>query len=53
MLRQHLVFALFIYFDKNKTIFIHSNRYITSDTNIAKNVKGESANKLTAPKLIA
>jgi len=27
--------------------------YITLDTNIAKNVKDESANKLTAPKLIA
>jgi len=38
---------------QNKTISIHSNRYSTSDTNIAKNVNSESANKLTAPKLIA
>ena len=33
-------------------IFIHSNRDITS-FNTAKNVKNESANKLTASKLIA
>jgi len=33
-------------------IFIHSNREITS-FNTAKNVKDESANKLTASKLIA
>jgi len=33
-------------------IFIHSNRKITS-FNTAKNVKDESANKLTASKLIA
>jgi len=33
-------------------IFIHSNREITS-FNITKNVKDESANKLTASKLIA
>jgi len=33
-------------------IFIHSNRDITS-FNTAKNVKDESANKLTASKLIA
>jgi len=35
---------------------IHSLKlieYITSDTNIVKHVNGESANKLTAPKLIA
>ena len=33
-------------------LFIHSNREITS-FNIAKNVKDESANKLTTSKLIA
>ena len=33
-------------------IFIHSNREITL-FNTAKNVKDESANKLTTPKLIA
>jgi len=42
----------FFFVDKNKTIFIHSNRWITSNTNIAKNIKGEFANKLTTPKLI-
>jgi hypothetical protein len=41
------------FFDKNKTLFIHSNWLSTSDTNTAKNVKGESANKLTTLKLIA
>jgi len=40
------------FFDKNKMIFIHSNREITS-FNTAKNVKDESAYKLTASKLIA
>ena len=36
--------------------FIHIDiliEYITSHTNIAKNLKGESLNKLTTPKLIA
>ena len=41
-----------LFFDKNKMIFIHSNREITS-FNTAKNVKDESANKLTTSKLIA
>jgi len=36
---------------KNKMIFFHSNREITS-FNTAKNVKDESANKLTSSKLI-
>jgi len=40
------------FFDKNKMIFIHSNREITS-FNTTKNVKDESANKLTTSKLIA
>jgi len=40
------------FFEKNKMIFIHSNRDITS-FNTAKNVKDESANKLTSSKLIA
>jgi len=40
------------FFDKNKMIFIHSNREITS-FNTAKNVKDESANILTTSKLIA
>jgi len=40
------------FFDKNKMIFIHSNREITS-FNTAKNVQDESANKLTTSKLIA
>ena len=39
-------------FDKNKIIFIHSNREIISFNN-AKNVKDESTNKLTTSKLIA
>jgi len=46
----------FFFFDKNKTIFIHSNwEYIIYNNMfiIVKNVKGESANKLTTPKLIA
>jgi hypothetical protein len=43
---------IFIFFYKNKTIFIHSNRWITL-FNTAKNVKDESANKLTASELIA
>jgi len=38
--------------DNNKMIFIHSNRKITS-FNTVKNVKDESANKLTVSKLIA
>jgi len=42
----------FIYIDKNKTIFIHLNRWITS-FNTVKNVKDEYANKLTTSKLIA
>jgi len=42
----------FISFEKKKMIFIHSNREITS-FNTAKNVKDESANKLTTSKLIA
>jgi len=41
-----------LFFDKNKMIFIYSNREITS-FNTAKNVKDEFANKLTTPKLIA
>jgi len=41
-----------LFFDKNKMIFIHSNREITS-FNTAKNVNDESANKLTTSKLIA
>jgi len=44
--------ASLFFFDKNKMIFIHSNRDITS-FNTAKNVKEESANKLTTSKLIA
>ena len=40
------------FFDKIKTMFIHSNRWITSFST-AKNVKDESVNKLTASKLIA
>jgi len=40
-----------IFFDKIKMIFIYSNREITS-FNTAKNVKDESANKLTTSKLI-
>jgi len=43
---------IIFFFNKNKMIFIHSNRDITS-FNTAKNVKDESANKLTASKLIA
>ena len=42
---------MFVFY-KNKMIFIHSNQEITS-FNIAKNVKDESANKLTTSKLIA
>jgi len=40
------------FFDKNKMLFIHSNREIRS-FNTAKNVRDESANKLTTSKLIA
>jgi len=42
----------FLFFDKNKMIFIYSNREITS-FNTTKNIQDESANKLTASKLIA
>jgi len=40
------------FFYKNKMIFIHLNREIIS-FNTAKNVKDESANRLTTSKLIA
>jgi len=40
------------FFYKKKMTFIHSNGEITS-FNTAKNVKDESANKLTVSKLIA
>jgi len=46
-----LTFKVF-FFNKNKIIFIHLNREITS-FNTAKNVNDESMNKLTASKLIA
>ena len=45
-------FPYLFFFYKNKMIFIHSNREITS-FNTAKNVKDESVNKLTTSKLIA
>ena len=45
-------FSFLEFFYKNKMIFIHSNQEIIS-FNTAKNVKDESANKLTASKLIA
>jgi len=41
-----------VFFDKNKMTFIHLNREITL-FNTVKNVKEESANKLTTSKLIA
>ena len=41
------------FFDKNKTIFIHSDWSNASNTKIAKNVKDEFVNKLKALKLIA
>jgi len=40
------------FFYKNKMMFIHSNRRITS-FNTVKNVMDESVNKLTTSKLIA
>jgi len=43
---------MLFFVDKNKTIFIHSNRWITS-FKTAKNVKDQSANKLIASKLLA
>ena len=49
---SQIVNVSIFFFYKNKMIFIHSNREITS-FNTAKNVKDESANKLTASKLIA
>jgi len=55
LLQDYLVIYINIFyfiFDKNKMIFIHSNRDITS-FKTAKNVKDESANKLTTSKLIA
>ena len=42
----------FIFFYKNKMIFIHSNREITS-FNTVENVNDEYANKLTTSKLIS
>ena len=50
---HHIYLFLLFFYWKNKTIFIHSNWWSTSDTNIAKNVKGGYANKVTTPKLIA
>jgi len=50
-IKEHDICATFFFY-KNKMIFIHSNRDITS-FNTAKNVKNESANKLTTSKLIA
>ena len=52
MMENGEIFQFCFFFDKNKMIFIHSNREITS-FNTAKNVKDEIANKLTTSKLIA
>jgi len=49
---RYLMNKIYVFFDKNKMIFIHSNRENTL-FNSAKNVKDESANKLTISKLIA
>jgi len=51
-LQMEYQISTFFFYYKNKMIFIHSNREITS-FNTAKNIKDESANKLTASKLIA